>query len=799
MAQQRFQHTRDEPNLDNGSPPCNYSGDAGHGSQTFASSETWRNALLGTVAAGALLFGYGRRAYATCTTTGLSPNQTVTCTGDITGDLTNGGYTVASPADVSTLNVNSITNPVPIAPTNANGLTFVRTSASITITNDAAIQTTGSGAGILANVMVNAGTISVTNSGDITSEAIAIFAASAGPSASVYNTGSLAAGTFGILVSASAAGTASVARTGDITAASIGVWVSNGSTGTVTIYAGDTVYGGVSGVSLSGVTATGSLANHGTLSGGTYAVLGGAGGDTVNNYGTITGNVDLGSGNNAFNNKPSGIFNSGDTVELDPGNKLKNEGILSPHGSGTVGTTTITHGNLVQTVDGILAIDINGATSDRVTSVELADMAGTVKPNLLSLSATTTFTIVNAPNVNNNGLSVADTAAIDYELAFPLSDDMVNLLIAGVNFAVPGLNRNQTAVARNLNAVFSAGSGGLGSLLAALGNLQSTSELAAALNQLIPEIYSDAQIAALYASLGFSNSLLSCKVNGTDTASIIREGQCLWAGASAQFLDQGTTFSQLGFTETTGLFAAGAQVTVAPDWRLGLGAGYQSSTIDTATNASSDGQTAQGGVALKYNPGAFLLAGVVSGGRAWYDTTRPVAFTGFAGTAQSDSHIDIWNGGVRAAYVFGSPQLYFKPMVDAAATRLDLGGFSEQGGGAANLTIASSKQTVTTIAPSLEIGTEWWMPNGTLIRPFLRGGATWYENGNLALSAAFLGAPAGLTPFTIHTAMDDVMGTVGAGLDVITDTDTVLHLTYDGQIGATTQIHSVGLKASARF
>ncbi len=64
---------------------------------------------------------------------------------------------------------------------------------------------------------------------------------------------------------------------------------------------------------------------------------------------------------------------------------------------------------------------------------------------------------------------------------------------------------------------------------------------------------------------------------------------------------------------------------------------------------------------------------------------------------------------MRAAYVFGSPQLYFKPMLDAAATSLDLGGFTETGGGAANLTVAGSNQTVYTIAPSLEIGTEWWM------------------------------------------------------------------------------------------
>jgi hypothetical protein len=47
--------------------------------------------------------------------------------------------------------------------------------------------------------------------------------------------------------------------------------------------------------------------------------------------------------------------------------------------------------------------------------------------------------------------------------------------------------------------------------------------------------------------------------------------------------------------------------------------------------------------------------------------------------------------------------------------------------------------------------------------------------------------------------MDDVMGTVGAGLEMITAEDTALRLTYDGQLGETTQIHAVGLKGSARF
>ena len=104
-----------------------------------------------------------------------------------------------------------------------------------------------------------------------------------------------------------------------------------------------------------------------------------------------------------------------------------------------------------------------------------------------------------------------------------------------------GLNPNQRAIAADLHQIYENGVGTLGPALLGLLNVGNLAEYRNALDQLSPEIYSNAEIAALYASSAFSNSLLSCKVNGTDTASIIREGQCLWAGASARFLDSGTT------------------------------------------------------------------------------------------------------------------------------------------------------------------------------------------------------------------------------------------------------------------
>jgi uncharacterized protein with beta-barrel porin domain len=149
--------------------------------------------------------------------------------------------------------------------------------------------------------------------------------------------------------------------------------------------------------------------------------------------------------------------------------------------------------------------------------------------------------------------------------------------------------------------------------------------------------------------------------------------------------------------------------------------------------------------------------------------------------------------------VLGSPQLYYKPIIDLSLTHLELAGFTESGGGGAALTVAGSGQTVFTLAPMLEVGSEWWLSNNTLVRPLIRGGAIWYEGADFALTSSFAGAPVGITPFTINTDIDEVMGLVGAGVEMINAGDSVLRFSYDGQLGETTQIHSVAIKGSARF
>ncbi len=681
---------------------------------------------------------------------------TVASTGNITASGANSDGIVAR--NTTTGGV-SVTSQGTIA-VQRDGINGQAATGNVTITSNGAITTSAANAEAIA-AQTATGDVSITSTGNIATvgdnaEAIWARATSSG-AISIASTGNITTqGSGADAIEARAdGGMVSVISAGDVSVGGLntnGIRVQSSGAANVTVLSGTVTGGTGNGAGVNFVNGTDNvLTNYGVLSAlsGT-AVNASSGNETLNNYGTIVGNVTLGTGTNAVFNNAGATFSTGATVNLRTGNTVTNSGTLSPGGAGVLQTTVLT-GNLVQTASGTLAVDINPAlaTSDHVNVSGTANLGGTVSVNMLALPATLTqqFTILSAgAGLTDSGLTVAAGTALGASLSFVNGTDLV-LLSTDINFARS--NANQNALGEYFNAAFAAGSGGLSPLLLALLNLVDLETYHAALDQLLPEVYSDAQISALYASLGFAQNLLSCKVNGPDTAAIIREGQCLWAGANARFLDSGTTSQQIGFSEAAGLFAAGAQVALAPEWRLGFGAGYQSSVIDTAAGATSDGQLVQGGIALKYNSGPLLLAGVLSGGRGWYDTTRPIAFTGFTANAQSSSEVDILNGGVRLAYVFGSPQLYFKPMVDAAATRLDLGNFTETGGGAANLTVLGDKQTVYTIAPALELGTEWWLANGTLMRPYLRGGASWYEGGDIALSASFVGAPPGIAPFTI--------------------------------------------------
>lgn len=282
-------------------------------------------------------------------------------------------------------------------------------------------------------------------------------------------------------------------------------------------------------------------------------------------------------------------------------------------------------------------------------------------------------------------------------------------------------------------------------------------------------------------------------------AAFIKEGQCVWARLSGREFNQDQTVQTLGFKVDSFEMAGGLQGRLGDVWRVGFAGAYEHGSLDTSPNATSDVDRAHGGAVIKYNPGALPLAGAVSGGYGWYDTERTVTVPGFFAQAQSDNHIAYVDGRFRAEYLLSNGSWYAKPMVDLDATHINLGGVRESGAGGAGLNVRGSDETVLSATPALELGTQFGGPNGTLVRPYVRGGVTWFDNPDFVLLASFEGAPSGTGTFRIATTTDDVVADVSAGIDVIGVEGASFRLYYDGRFGDTVTEHAGGIKASWNF
>jgi len=545
--------------------------------------------------------------------------------------------------------------------------------------------------------------------------------------------------------------------------------------------------------------ATNSLVNRGSIAAlsGT-AIMADVGNETVDNFGVVTGDVLLGAGANEFNNMAGGVFNSGATVDLNGvGNLLTNHGVLSPGGARTILTTALS-GDFAQP-GSELDVNLLGFNADLLAVFGDAELDGLVRPlfTLSGLGSATQWTVLTsgAPIVDN-GIAAVDTAVVDFDLIFPTTMQM-DLVLLGVDFAPSGLNRNETAIANNLNKIYDAGGGGVSPVLDALAALPDVGDLAKALDQLSPEIYLDAEIATLFSGLAFTNSLMTCPVR--DAAAFIKEGECVWARVSGRDFNQDQTFQTLGFDESSVQVAGGGQIALDQVWPLGLALGYEHSNLDTDTNASSDADRIHGGAALKYNPGPLLLAAAVSGGYGWYDTERRLNIPGLFAQSQADNDIGYVNGRFRAEYLLSNGNWYVKPMVDLDVTHIDLDGASESGGSGMALKVNGSDQTVFSATPMVELGTQYGSSGGTLFRPYVRGGATFFDGADFAVLASFEGAPSGVGSFRIATSTDELVGNVGVGMDVIGVEGASFRLYYEGRFGETVADHAGGIKASWNF
>jgi uncharacterized protein YhjY with autotransporter beta-barrel domain len=555
------------------------------------------------------------------------------------------------------------------------------------------------------------------------------------------------------------------------------------------------------------VTNRGVIRSQGGVQG--AAIITAGGNLTVENQGVITGSIDLGGARNSVHNAQAAILNTGAKVRLGTGNTLQNDGLLAPGGVGSIATTTVT-GVLTQSTTGRLAIDLDAAqgTADRIVATGGANLLGKVELNTLNPgyapSGTRVVPLVTGGSAVSAGamtLVTQPSATTSYQLVQTSANELS--LQATTNYAAPSgttLDKNQGSLAEYLNAASSNGTpASLAPLTTALSGITDGTQLKTAYAHLSPVPYAPLATTVQNSNQRFGNAMLSCRVREGEFR-FVQEGDCGWGRVLGRHTTSSRGANNPGYTEDVGEISVGVQKAINQTWYAGFALSYEDSRLDAEDLSRSDGARYQAGAILKGVYGPTTLSLAFTGGYSHYDTTRTVNLPTPGTVASGSQDIGLAAARLRLGYAFQHIDWYVRPMIDAGITYIRLGGFQESGAGAANLNVEASNHTYVTVQPALEVGWEFRQANGTLLRPFVVGGVTQYVSGSSAqITASFQGAPAGVQPFRITTAMDKTYAEINLGLDIIGIDGRDVRLTYIGQFSEHTTSHAAALKFSVPF
>ena len=279
-----------------------------------------------------------------------------------------------------------------------------------------------------------------------------------------------------------------------------------------------------------------------------------------------------------------------------------------------------------------------------------------------------------------------DYAFLDFALGYDANHVLLTSSLASTGFCLTGMSANQCAAG---NGAFSQGAGhGVFDTVLALSN----AEAPVALDQLSGEIHASAKTALLQdgrfareAALGRLDTALGAV--GAPAGQVTREtpqGTAFWAQSFGAWSRWDGDRNAAGTKRNIGGLFIGGDTRVADDVTLGLMAGYSRSSLhvdDRASSGTVKSRTLGGYIGDAW--GAFSLKGGVARGWQKLDTSRSIAFTGFADSLHASYKARTFQTFTEAAYGIDAGKARFEPFANLAYETLHTGDFRENGGAAA--------------------------------------------------------------------------------------------------------------------
>lgn len=273
-------------------------------------------------------------------------------------------------------------------------------------------------------------------------------------------------------------------------------------------------------------------------------------------------------------------------------------------------------------------------------------------------------------------------------------------------------------------------------------------------------------------------------------------GATLWAQGFGVWSNLDGTENAAGVSSNTGGFMMGADALLA-DWRLGLLAGYSTTSVNLDGDASSsDADSWHAGLYAGRNWGALALrAGLAA---SWSDVTsvRSMAFNGYADTLTGDYDASTFQAFGELGYGIEVATLRTEPFVNLAYVRYAADSYTESGGEAA-LSVESA-DTSTTFS-TLGVRVTQFVPVGTTIGT-LSAMIGWQHAFGDTLPSQTQSFALGGSAFTttgVPLAEDAILVEAGIALPVTALGQ--LSLAYGGQFGDGTTRNAINAALRFRF
>ena len=575
----------------------------------------------------------------------------------------------------------------------------------------------------------------------------------------------------------------------------VGVLMDGGANNTLTLGAGSTL----SALSGSAIQAT-------------------FGNDTVNDAGTITGNINLYGGrqgeSNALNILPGGTLNSGSIIGLGPIGTFTNMGLLNVAGQGVVGATAV-NGNFTNN-GGAIGVDANFAskTADVLNVSGAAQLtSGTMNVNLLGIPQVFSPTnmpalpVVTGSSVTiGSAMTVTPTLVLAYGLAAsgPAGNQTASLQIQNADFlpasvkSDPGFTADMQSEAAGYQKAWNDGNLGADtaqflSLVAATTPAQYLAQFRGITNE---EAATPGSTTA-YAADQFQNTLHSCPVFVEDTT-LLNEQDCVYL----RNIDTGSQLTaDSGYSRFSGssvAFEIGGEKQVSPGWFLGGAISPGSLWSQSAGGLSEvSGTTVNAGMVVKhFVTERLLLAASASYGNdnnTLSDVVETETGNAVATAQQELNHV---TGRLRAEYDIPFETWYIRPMVDADVTYTSMAPYTETGAGIDDVSYSAANKTTPSLSPTIEFGTR--VGNRAFVgRLYADIGMSWFVNPDWVQSGIFVGLPDG--SFDTSSDVPSLVGRLALGAQVIAWHNVSIDAEYDGEYSPNYTQNGGSIKLDYRF